>query len=235
MGERLVSSLLPAPPAAPPSRGSCCHAAFAAFRRTRWWLFHPLQQRVPCGAARCARRLGRPLTYGEVLFFWCPLCYGIMNQLLSNLCVPGWKAQYVAGYFYVAALMTAARNSLFTWLVGIPFERALTYHRIVSSVAVLGSFSHVFSIWQHQTHHCATPTKVGCLPGFVCSYARFYVFIPQHSSTPAPILCVQSPSPPLPSGPSPRASPRDRTPLVRPLGLTQICHPTHTHTHPDTR
>jgi predicted ferric reductase len=107
------------------------------FFRIRWQFTYPLQTRLP----------NSTLTFGEVLFV--PLLFGLyMKSFIDfngDFANPSGEADDSGGTAGVAAglaVITATQNSLITFLVGIPFERALFYHKCFAYAAVIIGFWH---------------------------------------------------------------------------------------------
>lgn len=99
----------------------------------RWLCRYPFQQRV-----------FNRYTVGEIFIVWPAFL--------------GWIAACVVVYFgkdlegsgsfaqvpYILVFLLAMRNSFATFVLGIPFERALAYHKLAALAAIAGGFSHGF-------------------------------------------------------------------------------------------
>ncbi|CAM9095088.1 unnamed protein product [Chrysoparadoxa australica] len=100
------------------------------WRSHRIAAFASLQKRLPLFHYR--------LTFGEV-FLWAPLF--ILVVVVSALA--GCDASgSLATFPFALAFMLASRNSIFTFLLGIPFERALAYHKACAYLAVISGLLH---------------------------------------------------------------------------------------------
>ena len=109
----------------------------------RWSLSYPLQKRVR--GSNILRHLGIYLTYGEILLF-------IPITVLALVCIyqtfiepscPG--TGRLARLSVLAALLFAQKNSYITFLLGIPFDRAVTYHKVSGYVAVVTGMLHGYT------------------------------------------------------------------------------------------
>lgn len=107
--------------------------------KTRWTVFRPLHRPLLSGRT----------TVGEVLVVG--LCV-TLSTLLSTLDVvnhdlnaSGTLAVLVLGFVY----FLSARDSLLALLAGIPFERALIYHKLSALVSIVIGFAHglIFYFW----------------------------------------------------------------------------------------
>jgi hypothetical protein len=97
----------------------------SAFFQLRWLATYPLQRRLPCYPS---------LTFGEVIFVL-PLLFGYMVCIVSfggTPSNPRNEAETTGGpasIFCGLAIITAMQNSVFTFAIGVPFERSLYYHK----------------------------------------------------------------------------------------------------------
>jgi predicted ferric reductase len=91
-------------------------AAVPLIPQIRWYLLNPLQFRVP--------KTG--FTFGEALMMFLTILFFVVNAAAMTdaessgglACVP-----------FALAFATAAHNSIFTFIFGLPFERALFWHK----------------------------------------------------------------------------------------------------------
>lgn len=102
--------------------------------KVRWMAWYPLQWRVAGG--RC--------TLGELLLMM------LSVSLVAVGCVGTWKSVFasgrVAGALLALVWMFSCRNSLMTFLLGLPFERALSWHKYLSYLATLvGTYHGIMS------------------------------------------------------------------------------------------
>eukprot|EP00754_Rhynchopus_humris_P025288 Rhum_TRINITY_DN14940_c0_g1::Rhum_TRINITY_DN14940_c0_g1_i2::g.128725::m.128725 len=103
-----------------------------AFLQLRWLIQTPLS--TPILNTRAVR-----LTVGELLFF-APLvyllamCFKSTNQLTTG---------GLATLPTIGAFVTAARNSPLTFLLGVPFERRLAYHKLCATAACAAGAWHM--------------------------------------------------------------------------------------------
>eukprot|EP00511_Aplanochytrium_stocchinoi_P009489 CAMPEP_0204870182 /NCGR_PEP_ID=MMETSP1348-20121228/31753_1 /ASSEMBLY_ACC=CAM_ASM_000700 /TAXON_ID=215587 /ORGANISM="Aplanochytrium stocchinoi, Strain GSBS06" /LENGTH=487 /DNA_ID=CAMNT_0052023869 /DNA_START=104 /DNA_END=1564 /DNA_ORIENTATION=+ len=105
--------------------------------RFRWMLRWPFQQRVLYS-----------LTWGELLFFYPLVIIGVVIGVLAYLGVGLPQEVALTGTLasipFVFTFAAACHNSLFTFLIGIPFERAIVYHRYSAYVAAILGALHGF-------------------------------------------------------------------------------------------
>ena len=111
----------------------------------RWTYFsYPLQKLV----------VSKPvaLTAGEIIFML-PLIFITFISLAQSLKLDSDEAEKSGGPAGIAAaicIMSASRNSLITFVIGIPFERTLRYHKLFAYVALLTGALHGYHSWAVQ-------------------------------------------------------------------------------------
>lgn len=101
------------------------------FFKTRWTHMYPLQRRV-----FMTYTLGEAiiLTVAFLAFFGGFAIGVVSNSVEGSGSLPTWPFAFVYA--------TACHNSLITFLLGVPFERALTYHKIAGYMALVMTFLH---------------------------------------------------------------------------------------------
>eukprot|EP00122_Pirum_gemmata_P021378 Pgem_evm1s19921 len=113
--------------------------AYQKWVKTRWNLFDFFRKPI-C----CVNLLGKHeyLTFGE-LTLCLPLVLGFIGAAIG-LYFSGDvdTSGQLAGLAWAICYATASRNSLVTFISGIPFERALTYHKLFSVVGVISGLLH---------------------------------------------------------------------------------------------
>lgn len=106
----------------------------------RWRMSYPLQRRV--FLSKQLAKAGIFCTYGELLLVL-PMIGLFLGCILTSFVWPDAK---LSGHFaripLIFALATAMRNSLITLLIGLPFERALWYHKVFGRMAFFGGLTH---------------------------------------------------------------------------------------------
>lgn len=134
-------------------------ATARAFYALRWKFIYPFQ-----------RRLISDLTIGELL-----IVVPIISALIAMTCFSSHGLPQRIAHPTRSSLMdvkesgspptialalafaTAAHNSVFTFLLGIPFERALRYHKLFSLLAIVLGAVHggvaYYSDPEHKKHH----------------------------------------------------------------------------------
>jgi len=115
----------------------------------RWRLAYPLQKKVPFSLA--LRKVGIYLTWGEFILllpFFTAIIVGIIYTIIfPSVTVTG----KVSRFGLIAALVFAQRNSLFTLLVGVPFDRAIFYHKLAGRVAGITGVLHTVAFFIDPT------------------------------------------------------------------------------------
>ena len=113
-----------------------------SFYRLRWWLSHPLQKRV-C-FSQYLRRRDIYMTWGELILVT-PLLLSIVGGVFYSFVDPNVELSgHAARLALIFALLTPVRNSIFTFLIGLPFERALWYHKLAGRLAFLLGLLHTY-------------------------------------------------------------------------------------------
>ena len=114
--------------------------AATRFYQFRWRLSYPLQRRV-----FLSQQLGKAgifCTIGEFLLI-IPMIGMFIGGILATFVIPSafWSGQF-ARLPLLLALATAMRNSVITLLIGLPFERALWYHKCLGRMALFLGLLH---------------------------------------------------------------------------------------------
>lgn len=111
----------------------------------RWRLSYPLQRNVPF--SRTMRKAGIHATWGELMIlipFFAAIFAGILySTAFPSVLVTG----KIVRFAVIASLMFAQRNSLVTLLLGMPFDRAIFYHKLAGQVTGATSLLHVAAFY----------------------------------------------------------------------------------------
>lgn len=119
--------------------------ALDSFYRARWELKYPLQR--PVFLSKKLRKIGVQLTWGECLFM-VPFIMILVRGLVTSFVYPSVSdSGMIARLPLIMCFLTASHNSLLTFLVGIPFERAIKYHKISGYLAFLNGIFHTIVAW----------------------------------------------------------------------------------------
>jgi len=111
--------------------------------KVRWELSYPLQRRVPFSKL-VLRKVGISLTWGELLL-WTPFVLILVQGMLSSFVNPSVSQSGVVARLPLAiCFLTASHNSILTLLLGIPFERALKYHKVSGYCAFINGIFHTY-------------------------------------------------------------------------------------------
>jgi len=115
----------------------------------RWSVAYPLQKRVPFSFA--LRKVGIYLTWGEV-FLLLPFFGAIIAGILYTVLFPSVKTTgKVTRFALIAAFVFCQRNSLFTLLLGVPFDRSIFYHKLAGRVAGVTGALHTVAFFIDPT------------------------------------------------------------------------------------
>jgi FAD-binding domain/Ferric reductase like transmembrane component len=143
------------------------------FFRFRWRISYPLQQRIPFSRT-FFRKMNLFITVGELLlvlpFVATLILCTIYSFIYPSVAISGHAARIPL----IFAFVTAMKNSLLTLLLGIPFERAIWYHKLSAKLAYVNGIMHTLVAFFH-------PDSIGTdLPppsSFVGSASNFGQFL----------------------------------------------------------
>lgn len=111
--------------------------------KVRWSLSYPLQRKLPY--SKSLRKLGITASWGEVLLFL-PFVLSTLLCVYYTVVEPDIHMTGVmARYGLIAAVVFGQKNSLLTLLLGIPFDRALFYHKAAGYNAFINGLLHTWS------------------------------------------------------------------------------------------
>lgn len=109
----------------------------------RWHVSYPLQKRVIF--SQTLRKLNIHMTWGELILV-VPLLLTIVGGIVTSVVYPSAKLSgHAARLALIFALITPIRNSLLTLLIGLPFERALWYHKLAGRLAFAIGILHTYA------------------------------------------------------------------------------------------
>jgi len=113
-----------------------------SFFQFRWRVSYPLQKRIPL--SRVLRKINVFCTIGELFlilpFFATLIICTIYSFVFPSVTISGHAARTPL----IFAFATAMHNSLLTLLLGIPFERAIFYHKLSARLAYVCGLLHTF-------------------------------------------------------------------------------------------
>ena len=119
------------------------------FFRFRWKVSYPLQRRIPL--SRTLRKMNIFLTWGELLilipFFLCIIAGTAYTFVYPSVGVTGQTARTPL----IFAFATAVHNSFITLLLGMPFERAVWYHKFAARIAYVNGLLHTYVAFYHPS------------------------------------------------------------------------------------
>lgn len=118
--------------------------------KVRWEMRYPLQRRIPL--SKKLRKIGITATWGEA-FLLVPFIFIFVQGLLTTFLHPSVsKSGIVSRLPLIICFLTANHNSLLTLFLGIPFERAIKYHKISGYLAFINGAFHTYVAWVAHTN-----------------------------------------------------------------------------------
>lgn len=105
----------------------------------RWKISNPLGRKII--GSKLLRKAKIHLTWGEALLLL-PFWLGILWTLLRCTTSVS-ETGHVARTALIGCFVLAQRNSMVTFLLGMPVDRTLFYHKLSGRVALLGTVTHV--------------------------------------------------------------------------------------------
>lgn len=112
------------------------------FYKIRWEMQYPLQKRVPF--SKKLRKIGLFMTWGELILLL-PFFGIIISGMMTTFYEPSvTNSGHVSRLPLAMCFLTANHNSLLTLLLGIPFERAIKYHKLSGYLAFLNGIGHTY-------------------------------------------------------------------------------------------
>lgn len=114
------------------------------FYRFRWMALYPLQRRIGFGV-----KPEFDMTWGEVLFVL-PFFAAIIASTVYTFAIPSTSATgHCCRIPLIFCFLTAMKNSFVTFLLGIPFDRTLFYHKLSGRIAFVNSILHMMVAFLH--------------------------------------------------------------------------------------
>ena len=112
------------------------------FYKIRWLMRYPLQRRVPF--SKKIRKIGIYMTWGELILLL-PFFGIIISGMMTTFYEPSvTNSGHVSRLPLAMCFLTANHNSFLTLLLGIPFERAMKYHKLSGYLAFLNGLCHTY-------------------------------------------------------------------------------------------
>lgn len=108
----------------------------------RWKMSYPLQRRVP--ASQFFRKIGVHFTWGELILLLPFFALVAVGTLWSLLYPSPRTTGQVSRLPLIFCFATALHNSFLSLLLGMPFERALWYHKQAGRIAFLNGILHTY-------------------------------------------------------------------------------------------
>jgi len=121
--------------------------AIQSFYNFRWDVTYPLQNRVPC--SKLLRKAKIILTLSE-LFLLIPFFGLMIAATIYTIIHPDpWITGHVARTPLIFAFVSAMRNNILTFFLGMPVERAIKYHKIAARLAYVNGMLHTFVAFKY--------------------------------------------------------------------------------------
>jgi predicted ferric reductase len=121
----------------------CLLRAILSFYNLRWDISYPLQNRIPC--SRLLRKIGIIMTWSDLLLllpFFIALVAGIVySTSKASVSISGHLARIPLIFTFV----TATKNNILTFFLGIPVERAIKYHKLAARLAYINGLMHTIA------------------------------------------------------------------------------------------
>jgi predicted ferric reductase len=130
------------------------------FYDLRWKMFRLLNHRIPLSRV-VLRKVNVFLTFGDLLSMSPLLAALAVSIFYSFICPSVSVSGHAACIPLIFAFITAMRNSPLTLLIGIPFERALWYHKWSARVAYVNGLFHTYACFVYPV---ASNEEDGILP-----------------------------------------------------------------------
>ncbi|KAI2501563.1 FAD-binding domain [Fragilaria crotonensis] len=122
--------------------------ASKGFFQSRWRMTYPLQQKLPFSRT-ILRKLNIFITFGELLLIL-PFIVALLTCTVYSFIHPSVSVSgHASRVPLIFAFVTAMRNSPLTMLLGIPFERAIWYHKLSARLAYVNGLMHTYVSFVH--------------------------------------------------------------------------------------
>lgn len=111
----------------------------------RWHIKYPLQR--PVILSKRLRKIGIRATWGECLLIL-PFLLLFVKGLITSFVHPSVsQSGAVARLPLIICFLTATHNSILTFFIGIPFDRAIKYHKISGYLTFFNGMFHAVAAW----------------------------------------------------------------------------------------
>jgi predicted ferric reductase len=122
--------------------------AIKYFYYARWSILQVLQRKLPFSSSML-RKANIFLTIADLISM-IPLLAMLILGIVYSFVLPSVSISgHAARTPLILAFMTAMRNSPLTLLFGIPFERAIWYHKWLARIAYVNGFFHTYVCFVH--------------------------------------------------------------------------------------
>lgn len=118
-----------------------------AFYNFRWDVAYPMQNRIPC--SNLLRKIKIILTWSELLLLLPFFGFLIMGTIFSFVDPSVSISGHACRTPLIFAFVTATRNSILTFFLGMPVERAIKYHKLAARLAYFNSLLHTFVAFKY--------------------------------------------------------------------------------------
>ena len=113
------------------------------FYEMRWDTSDPLQNRIPC--SRNLQKIGIIVTWSD-LFLAVPFVVLMVEAVINSAVYPSVSVSgHIARLPLIFTYVTATKNNVLTFFLGLPVERAVKYHKVSARVAYFNSVLHAYA------------------------------------------------------------------------------------------
>jgi predicted ferric reductase len=124
--------------------------AIDCFYNTRWRILQVLQRKLPFSRT-VLRKASIFLTIADLISMLPLLVISILGIVYSFIYPSVSISGHAARTPLILAFVTAMRNSPLTLLLGLPFERAIWYHKWLARIAYVNGLFHTYVCFVHPT------------------------------------------------------------------------------------
>lgn len=125
--------------------------------KCRWTLAYPLQRRL--SLSRSLQKIKLIFTWSEIFlllpFFACIVAAGLYSFVWPSVSVSGHASRTPLLFAFISAM----HNSVLTLILGLPFERAIRYHKLSARIAYINGLLHTYVALRYPEDSSKTPAS----------------------------------------------------------------------------
>ena len=122
-------------------------SSIMVFYEVRWKTSYPLESRIPC--SRQLQKIGIIITWSD-LFLTLPFVVLVVQAVINAAVYPSVSnSGHLARLPLIFTYVTATKNNILTFFLGLPVERASKYHKVCARVAYTNSLLHTYVAFTH--------------------------------------------------------------------------------------